>query len=103
MASSDPGKRCSRCDKYKKHEDFVRPSGNNTNECSTCNTCAKSTNTESLNIIEDHINTFFGENQEVDKEVIYRNIAEFLLMYIEAGSRYYLEIRKCILNKKTIN
>ncbi|KAF0522442.1 hypothetical protein F8M41_015545 [Gigaspora margarita] len=127
----------------KKHEDFVRPSRINTNECSTCNTCAESTNTESLNITEDYINDNYedvgwfsltvmenlivncfeneepdcvrfsgtlkfdddfvnipSENQEVDKEVTYRNIAEFLLIYIEAGSHYYLEIRKMYSHKK---
>ncbi|CAG8811064.1 4181_t:CDS:1, partial [Gigaspora rosea] len=42
--------RCSRCDTYNKHEDFVRPSGNSTNEFSTCNTCAE-IKKESTNMI----------------------------------------------------
>ncbi|CAG8760456.1 8517_t:CDS:1, partial [Cetraspora pellucida] len=43
---------------------------------------------ETLKFDDDFIN-IPNENQEVDKKVIYHNIAESLLMSIETGSYYY--------------
>ena len=39
--TNDPAKRCSRCEKYKILDDFIRPSKNNLKEFSSCNACAE--------------------------------------------------------------
>ncbi|CAG8487085.1 11229_t:CDS:2 [Gigaspora rosea] len=106
MASSNLGKRCYRCDTYKKHDDFVRPSGNSTNECSTFNICAEIKEEKDLRLldiawfsltnIENLIANCF-ENEEPDCICFRLNL---FLCYIEAGSRYYLEIRKIYSHKK---
>ncbi|RIB16601.1 hypothetical protein C2G38_2189514 [Gigaspora rosea] len=96
MASSNLGKRCYQCDIYKKHEDFIRPSGNSTNEYATFNTCVEIKREKDLRLLvnqqiqeptvlkilkfDDDFVNIPSENQEVDKEIIYRNIAESLLM-----------------------
>ena len=49
---NDPAKRCSRCEKYKILDDFIRPSKNNLKEFSSCNACAekrKKKRSESVN------------------------------------------------------
>ncbi|CAG8584828.1 17875_t:CDS:1, partial [Racocetra fulgida] len=68
MASSNRGKRCFRCDKYKNLNEFTRQIGSQIKEGSNCNKCAKTkkkkkpkaiskpTSVESLNITEDYVN-----------------------------------------------
>ena len=50
--TNDSAKRCSRCEKYKILNDFIRPSKNDLKEFSSCNACAekrKKKRSESVN------------------------------------------------------
>ncbi|CAG8444437.1 16215_t:CDS:2, partial [Cetraspora pellucida] len=55
---------------------------------------------EMLKFDDDFINNISSENQESNKEIIYHNIAELLLISIKTGSRYYWEIRKIYSHNK---
>lgn len=161
--TNDSAKRCSRCEKYKILNDFIRPSKNDLKEFSSCNACAEKRkkkrsesvndsnselidssslnaaedNREEMNIddenevsydlvdLEDLISNCFAnveeneqvrfsgtfrfdddlfsisyDNQEIDEENKYHNLVRSFLPTIEAGSRYYWEIRKIYLHKK---
>jgi len=82
--TDDRAKRCSRCEKYKILDDFIRPSKNNLKEFSSCNACAEKRkkkrsesvseliDSSSLNVAEDNRDEM---NIDAENEAVYDLIA----------------------------